>query len=263
MNGAIDKGAVARNFSAAAGSYDGWASAQGAIAEALVRLLPPDLRPSRIADLGCGTGTLGALLLARFPGASLVGVDLAEGMVERCRARFEGDSRARFLAGDVERPGSIPPGCDLVASSCAVQWLDDLPATLRMWAAALPPGGHLALATLVRGSFPELDGAHAEAFGVPFPGLDFPGEAELAAALRSGGLRLLASEPLVAVSPHADANEAIRSFRRIGARIPGLAPLSPARMRRLLAALGRRRDASGAVPLTHRALLLLARKERG
>jgi malonyl-CoA O-methyltransferase len=258
---AIDKHAVARNFSDAAGSYDGWASAQAGIAEALVRRLPPGIAPDRIADLGCGTGLLSARLLARYPEASLVGVDLAEGMVAHCRARAIGGARAAFRAGDAEDPAALPRGADLIASSCAVQWFADLPSTLAHWASALPPGGVLALAALVRGAFPELDAAHAAVFGSPFPGLDFPPADALAATLREAGLALRTAERVEVASEHDDAREALRSFRKIGARVPGRAPLGHGGLRRLLAALDRHRNAAGRVTLTHRAVILVAVKE--
>lgn len=255
----IDKDAVARNFSAAAGSYDGWAAAQAGIADALVRRLSADFRPALIADMGCGTGLLSGRLLARYPSASLVGVDLAEGMIAHCRERRVGGAGASFRTGDAEDPGSLPAGIDLIASSCAVQWFADLPATLRMWAAALPPGGVLGLAALVHGTFPELAAAHLDAFGCVFPGLDFPHPDALAAEFRATGLRLCVTEAVTVASAHADAREALRSFRKIGARVPGRRPLGHGEMRRLLAALGRHRNTDGEVTLTHRAVVLVAK----
>jgi malonyl-CoA O-methyltransferase len=257
---AVDKASVARNFSSAARSYDRWASAQARIASELVSRLPAGFAPRSIADLGCGTGLLSARLLERFPGASLVGIDLSEGMVERCRARRIGDGRARFAAGDAEDPAALPRGADLIASSCAVQWFSDLPAALRAWAGALAPGGILAVAALVRGSFPELEAAHAEAFGTPFPGLSFPGEAAVAGPVAGAGLRIRVLETADFASTHADPREAIRSFRKIGARIPGRAPMAPGELRRLLDAMARLAG-GGPVTLTHRATVLVAEKE--
>lgn len=256
----VDKDAVARNFSAAAATYDGWAPAQAAIAGALVDRLPSAFSPALVVDLGCGTGMLSSRLLARYPGARLVGVDLAEGMVARCREEGLGRGRATFRVGDAEDPASLPPGADLVASSCACQWFASLPSATAAWAAALPPGGIIALAALVEGSYAELAEAHREAFGLPFPGLDYPSAAEVEALAAVSGLRLCAADAIEVISKHADARDALRSFRKIGATLPGRRPLGPGETRRLLDALGRRAGEGGIVPLTHRAFVLVAEK---
>ncbi len=46
------------------------------------------VRPGVIADLGCGVGTVLGLLVRKFPGSQIVGLDLSEEMVRHCRARF-------------------------------------------------------------------------------------------------------------------------------------------------------------------------------
>jgi SAM-dependent methyltransferase len=48
------------------------------------------VKPGVVADLGCGTGTVLALLKRKFPRGQFVGVDLSEEMVAHCRRRFPG-----------------------------------------------------------------------------------------------------------------------------------------------------------------------------
>lgn len=48
------------------------------------------VKPGVIADLGCGPGTLLALLKRKFPRGHLMGVDLSDEMVAFCRRRFPG-----------------------------------------------------------------------------------------------------------------------------------------------------------------------------
>jgi malonyl-CoA O-methyltransferase len=206
---------------------------------------------------------LSARLLSLYPDSELVGIDLAEGMLARCRARWEGDRRVRFVLGDAEDPEMRVPAAGLVASSCALQWFADLPATVAMWAGTLVPGGVMALAALVEGSFAELDSAHAEALGARLPGLDFPSPMRLVAIARDAGLTVRAAEAETREVRHGDAREALRAFRKIGAALsgqPGRAPLPPAAMRRLLAACDRRCDGLGRMPMTYRALHLVAEK---
>ena len=128
--GAVDKCALAEQFSGAAHRYDVWATAQAEIAAGLIPRIPAEFAPSCIIDLGCGTGLLSARLLKRYPDASLVGIDLAPGMVEYCRQHFGTNPQARFVTGDVEDSGMMIPQANLIASSCVAQWFADLPATI-------------------------------------------------------------------------------------------------------------------------------------
>jgi malonyl-CoA O-methyltransferase len=257
---AIDKAAVSRNFSAAAPAYDAWAGAQDRIAEDLVARLPPGLAPARVVELGCGTGLLTTRLLRRFPAATVLGLDLAEGMVEACRRRFHGEPRARFEVADAEDPRAARPA-DLVALSCTAQWFADPETTLRGWAGALRPGGSVAAALLVHGSYAELSAAYREAFGVPFPGLALPSVDEALALLGRARLVRVRAEGVEVVARHASARDALASFRGLGAVLrdqPGRTVLGAGRARRLLAALARGPGAGGR--LTHRVLHAVARR---
>jgi tRNA (cmo5U34)-methyltransferase len=54
----------------------------------------------KVLDLGAGTGLVAAFVLAAFPGAVVVGLDVSEEMVEKARERFAGDGRVRFSIMD-------------------------------------------------------------------------------------------------------------------------------------------------------------------
>src|SRR5215216_2103855 len=83
-----------------ASTYDeDWLQARffGPVQEATLRraaLLAPN--PRRVLDVGCGTGALLRKAAERFPGAELVGVDPAAGMVEAAKKAWRGDRPARF-----------------------------------------------------------------------------------------------------------------------------------------------------------------------
>jgi ubiquinone/menaquinone biosynthesis C-methylase UbiE len=55
----------------------------------VLSLIPANFVPSNILDIGCGTGRLLRRMHARWPSASLAGVDVAEGMVSQARERTE------------------------------------------------------------------------------------------------------------------------------------------------------------------------------
>jgi tRNA (cmo5U34)-methyltransferase len=98
----------------------------------------------RILELGVGTGMTSRQVLARHPGAQLVGIDESESML--AAADLDADLRVSRL----EDP--LPQGpFDLVVSCLAVHHLDadgkrDL---FRRVAAALHPGGRFVLADVV------------------------------------------------------------------------------------------------------------------
>ncbi len=106
----------------------------------LLEHLPP--APARVADLGCGTGTL-AVLLAES-GYVVSGLDLAPEMIARAEAKGAGLS-ASFTVGDAADP-DLPAGSYDVVLSRHVLWaLPDPAAGLARWIDLLAPGGRLLL----------------------------------------------------------------------------------------------------------------------
>ena len=269
----VDKNALAQQFSAAAESYDVWAKAQAEIAARLMQHIPAGLAPSLIVDLGCGTGLLSAHLIERYPAASLVGIDLASGMVNHCCNSFQAEGtvtaaagtgpRARFMLGDVEDRASLVPHAELVASSCVAQWFADMPATVCMWAKSLAPGGAMAFACLLEGSFCELEEAYHEALARSFRGLPLPAPEALPRLFRSCGLRPTLCAEDVVKARYAGARMALRSFQQIGAVFQGQPEhlaLGPAALRRLIESYDRRADAEGMVSVSYRVQYIVAER---
>ena len=107
--------------------------------------------PRRVVDLGCGPGTLTALLVSRWPDAEVVGVDSSPEMVARARGS-EADG-VRFALGDVRAWLAASPagGVDVLLSNATFQWvpghLDLLPRLVGTvapggWFAFQVPGNH-------------------------------------------------------------------------------------------------------------------------
>ncbi len=267
MNGAsaVDKCALAQQFSGAAHRYDVWATAQAEIAAGLIPQLPAEFTPSLMIDLGCGTGLLSAKLLQRYPAASLVGIDLAAGMVEHCRKHLGTNPQARFVTGDVEDCGMLLPQATLIASSCVAQWFADLPATIGMWAQSLAPGGLMAFACLLQGSFCELEAAYYEALQCSFRGLRLPTPETIPMLFRANGLNpILCMEDCV-TAHYGSSRAALRSFQQIGAVFQGQPDhksLGPAAVRRLISFYDRHVDPQGMAPVTHRVQYVIAERPR-
>ncbi|MCB1678767.1 MAG: malonyl-ACP O-methyltransferase BioC [Halioglobus sp.] len=151
---------VADSFSRAAQRYDSAAALQRDVGTQLLEnLRHQPLEPARVLDLGCGTGHFFTALDARFPRAQYIGLDLAMGMVIYARGR--NGPGGQWLVGDAESLPLAAGSVDLVFSSLALQWCDDLGALFAEIARVLRPGGRCVFATLGPGTLRELRDAWA------------------------------------------------------------------------------------------------------
>jgi SAM-dependent methyltransferase len=102
---------------------------------ALQRFLPPP--PSRVLDVGAGTGAIS--LLAAELGHRVTAVDLSPGMLDRARAKAEAQGLdVDFVVGPAEEP---PPGpFDAVIERHVLWTAPDPVASLRAWREAAPVG---------------------------------------------------------------------------------------------------------------------------
>jgi tRNA (cmo5U34)-methyltransferase len=110
-------------------------------------------REPRLLELGTGTGETAVHVLAAHPGATLVGVDASEAMLDRARRRLPA---ADLRVARLQDP--LPEGpFDLVFSALAVHHLDG-PAKADLFtrvAAVLRPGGRFVLGDLIVPEDPE------------------------------------------------------------------------------------------------------------
>lgn len=66
-------------------------------------------RGARVCDLGCGTGLLGVLLLARSPALQMHNVELDERALALCRKTFAANGwTGEFFCGDLRERGALP-----------------------------------------------------------------------------------------------------------------------------------------------------------
>ncbi len=93
------------------------------------------------ADLGCGPGNSTELIAARFPAASIVGVDSSEDMIRAAKERLPG---VRFEPASIEA-WSEPGPWDLLFANASLQWVGGHDALLPGLAERLTPGGSLAI----------------------------------------------------------------------------------------------------------------------
>lgn len=101
----------------------------------------------RVLDLACGTGSITARLLARFPKAVSTGIDLDPALLTIARGTFGGDGRVTFVEADLKDPRWPEPlpydSYDAVLTATALHWLhsDPLAALYGQVAELVRPGG--------------------------------------------------------------------------------------------------------------------------
>jgi ubiquinone/menaquinone biosynthesis C-methylase UbiE len=91
-----------------------------------------------VLDLGTGTGLAAFIAARRFPEAEVVGVDLAEAMVEQARQRTPPElaERVRFQQADASRLPLEDGSFELVQLANMIPFFDEL-------ARVAAPGGHV------------------------------------------------------------------------------------------------------------------------
>lgn len=143
----LDRRQVRRAFDRAAVGYDAAAVLQAEVRKRLLeRLELTDIRPRTILDLGCGTGRAAAELSKRFRRARVVGMDISEGMLKQSRANRPWLRKIHLASGSAEAIPLARNSTDLLFSSLAIQWVDDLDAAFAEFRRVLREGG-LALFT--------------------------------------------------------------------------------------------------------------------
>lgn len=211
-----------------AGHYDRHAAVQRNVADRLAARIRALGLPNaaNILEIGCGTGFLSEGLIGHLSFAHYAMTDIAPGMLDRARRRFDGIPHLDFSVMDGATPNRDGP-FDLICSSLAMQWMSDLGAAVVRLRALLAAHGTLAFTTLAAGSFAEWRAA----YGAAMPGTpDYPSPE----ALRALGL-----EVAVETFDHDydDARDFLRALKAIGAGTPrpGYHPLPPAAFREVMA----------------------------
>ena len=119
----VFRGPIRRTFDRLAPAWDRNRSAEAfAPVEVALAALPEP--PRRVLDIGTGTGAIPRLLAERFPDAEIVGVDVAERMIEE--ARRNGGGRVRFHVADAQRLPFADGSFDLVTLGNMIPFFDEI-----------------------------------------------------------------------------------------------------------------------------------------
>ena len=165
---------ILKNFGDAAPLYNKEAGIQKDVAWQLAKRCSKESIPEGIwTDLGAGTGLLAEALEELNPNQSVLRVDGSQEML----AQHKPESQTKLWDLNFGLPTLCKPP-SLIASSFALHWLHNPTRRIEEWFSALTPGGWLAIALPVKGSFREWHLAANKA-GVPCTAMSLPSHESL------------------------------------------------------------------------------------
>jgi len=134
------------SFNRSAQIYDDHVAFNHAGAQRLIGALPHRAFPC-VLDVACGTGFASLELIATRGTISVTGIDASQAMLDQFAAKLADHPgvEATLRAADVLAMGVAPESMDLVVCTMALHWFTDRGAAIREMAAALRPGGLLAI----------------------------------------------------------------------------------------------------------------------
>ena len=111
--------------------------------------------PPKILDIGAGTGLLSALVLQKFPDATITLLDFSENMLDIARKRFAGTENIHYMVSDYSN-SHIGGPYDIICSALSIHHLspDDKQQLFRRIYSALSDGGMFVNADQAEGESP-------------------------------------------------------------------------------------------------------------
>lgn len=252
----LDKRRIAASFDRAAQTYEAHDFLQREVAvRALERLDYVSLVPARVLDIGAGTGRCARALGARYRRAQVVQCDLALGMLRASRAREPRFfSRQRFVAADLEALPFHDGAFDLLFSSLALQWSQDLGRAFAEARRTLRVGGLFMFTTLGPDTLRELRSAWSAVSDSPHVNR-FLDMHDIGDTLVGAGFGDPVMETEYLTVPYEDVTTLMRDLKGIGASNSAVDRARGMFGRRALATLSAAyeafRDPAGKLPATY------------
>jgi malonyl-CoA O-methyltransferase len=218
------------------------------------------LAPARMLDVGCGMGRTRSELLAHYPDADWIGVELSAAMMRSGRHeqhRALGLARwwrraPRWVLADAARLPFADQSADLVFSNLMLHWHPTPHVVFPEWKRVLSVGGLLMFSCFGPDTLKELRAAVAETLphARPMPFVDMHDFGDM---LVASGFATPVMDVESITLTYRSPRELCDEVRALGAsplddRWPALP--SGRRARLLLEALAARRDTAGRIPLT-------------
>lgn len=100
--------------------------------------------PTRVIDLGCGTGSTTAMLARRWPDAEVLGIDSSSQMLAKARSMLDLPANLHFELMDIS--AWMPePGVEVIVTNAALQWVPDSTALMLQWFTSMDRGAWFAM----------------------------------------------------------------------------------------------------------------------
>lgn len=216
---------VRHSFQRGAMEYDHHTPVQQRVVQQLLERIavPSERPPGAMLDIGCGTGRLLAGLMARFPAAEPVGLDLAFSMLRQAGQRT--GERALLVQAEAEHLPFADNRFALIASSSTYQWCDSLVTCFSEAHRCLQQDGRFTFALFGNSTFQELRDAWKSAWkscglesGREGDGTHrFHSVEQVRFALETAQFRDIVVESTVEQEWYPDVAHLLQSVKRIGA----------------------------------------------
>lgn len=248
-----DKQRIANSFARRYSEYERAAAVQREMAarlDAALAAASSGHKVRRALEIGIGTGFLTRLLTARYPAAEWWFNDLTPAAFDWIPAGLQ---QATALPGDAETL-NYPPRLDLIASSSALQWFDDLSGFFRKAGQALAKGGMLAVAAFGKQNLYQLSRLAGGR-------LRYPASDEWRRMAAAAGFHILTEEEWQHTLRFPDAQHILLHLRRTGVNGTSTGIIRTPSQLKAFDEAYRKEFAlpDGRLPLTYHPLLLIAR----
>ena len=219
MTQIFDQQRVRQAFDKAVDSYDEAALLQKEVCKRLLEKLDVvRLSPEWILDAGTGTGEAVKPLQKKYKKAELVLFDLSEAMLQKSVKQGALFRKPHQVCGNIESLPFADQTFDLLFSSLAMQWCNDLGAALVEFKRVLKPGALLQFATFgpdtlkeLRASWKKVDEAvHVNSF------IDMH---DIGDALLQAGFAEPVMESEMIIVHYRDVDTLMQDLRDIGANV--------------------------------------------
>ncbi|MCX7107176.1 MAG: malonyl-ACP O-methyltransferase BioC [Methylococcales bacterium] len=152
----VNKAKIQRSFANASLTYDGVATLQRTVGEALLLLLDANKITGTVLDLGCGTGFLTGELIKQSSYKTLLALDIALPMLQATQDKLTNETNINYICADAEHLPFAAQSIDSVFSNLALQWCSHLECVFTDIKRTLKPEGQLVFSTFGSQTLQEL-----------------------------------------------------------------------------------------------------------